>query len=99
VPSHFNWPLSHSSFKHFFGLLVFVITAEAYRRIEPSNQFVSMTFFSEHVVLTHNQNGALHIFFISAGVSHVDLFMHHTQFTCGLYQPSSLTTDRKLKEV
>jgi hypothetical protein len=25
--------------------------------------------------------------------------MHHTQFTCGLYQPSSLTTDRKLKEV
>jgi hypothetical protein len=49
---------------------------------------LSLWHFSITCILTQNQNGVLHIFFISAGVLHVDLFMHYTQFTSGLYSPA-----------
>ena len=35
----------HSCFKQFFGLPVFVIAAESCHRLEPSDQFVFVTYF------------------------------------------------------
>ena len=72
-----------SSFKHFSGLPVFFITAEAFHCIEPSDQFVSTTYF-HNMCFNTKSKGALHIFFICAGVPHVDLFMHHIHFTGSL---------------
>jgi len=52
----------HSCFKQFFGLPVFVITAEAYHRLEPSDQFVSVTYFHNVCFNTKSKWRIAHLF-------------------------------------